>query len=147
MNERATGGPAALSHSASPREAGPRPMAIRRQNGFTLIELMIVLFIMGVLAAIMITVYQDITNGARVATEDGVIGALSSAMVVYFGKSGAFPDQATLVTLVNPAVPALSSLAGTPNLGHTVSYNVTSGCLSVTTTAANHPDSHIHSTC
>ena len=119
---------------------------LRNQRGFTLIELMIVVAIIGILAAIAIASYQNLTQQAQAASEDGVVGALASAAVIYLGKNGTFPAQADLLNAVNPAVADLGTLTGVANVAHTVAYNAASGCLSATTDAANHPTTHIHPT-
>jgi len=121
-------------------------MARRQEEGFTLIELMIVVAIIGILAAIAITIYLDLNRDAQTASEDGIISALSSAAVIYLGKNGTFPTEAILVNIVTAPVGNLSTLTGQPNIGHTVGYNQPTGCVSATTDAANHPTSHIHAT-
>ena len=79
-------------------------MAFRRlknSRGVTLVELMVVVAIIAILAAVAITLYQDLQKTARLAADNGTIAALRSASAIYYGKNdGTFPTQATLQTLV-----------------------------------------------
>jgi len=64
-------------------------------KGFTLIELMIVVAIIGVLAAIGIPQYQNYTARAQ-ATEGLVLaGGLKTALAEYYNTHGSFPDGGT----------------------------------------------------
>src|ERR1044071_8222496 len=55
-----------------------------RSRGFTLIELMIVVAIIGLLAAIALPAYKDYTVRARLAEAVGVISACKTSVVDYF---------------------------------------------------------------
>ena len=64
-------------------------------KGFTLIELMIVVAIIGVLAAVGIPQYQNYTARAQ-ATEGLVLaGGLKTALAEYYNTHGSFPDGGT----------------------------------------------------
>jgi prepilin-type N-terminal cleavage/methylation domain-containing protein len=55
------------------------------QRGFTLIELVMVIVILGVLAAVAIPKFVDLKGDAAAAATKGVAGALSSASAINYG--------------------------------------------------------------
>jgi len=62
------------------------------QKGFTLIELMIVVAIIGILAALAIPAYSDYTIKAKVSESASLTGALKAGVEIYFSENGALPD-------------------------------------------------------
>jgi type IV pilus assembly protein PilA len=67
------------------------------QNGFTLIELMIVVAIIGILAAIAIPAYQDYTVRAQVTEGMNLAGAVETGVADYFANTGSFPTALSSV--------------------------------------------------
>jgi type IV pilus assembly protein PilA len=61
------------------------------QKGFTLIELMIVVAIIGILAAIAIPAYQDYTIRAQVTEGLNLAGAVKATVAESFANSGTWP--------------------------------------------------------
>jgi len=65
------------------------------QKGFTLIELMIVIAIIGILAAIAIPAYQDYTIRAQVTEGASLADGVKVAMQDYYAQHGTFPTSLT----------------------------------------------------
>ena len=66
---------------------------MKKQQGFTLIELMIVVAIIGILAAIAIPAYQDYTIRAQVSEGLNLSGGAKAAVTEYFQDRGQLPTN------------------------------------------------------
>ena len=62
------------------------------QQGFTLIELMIVVAIIGILAAVAIPAYQDYTVRAQVTEGLGLASAGKTSIAEFFATNGSLPS-------------------------------------------------------
>ncbi|WP_418357950.1 pilin [Shewanella basaltis] len=66
---------------------------IKNAKGFTLIELMIVVAIIGILAAIALPAYQDFTKRGHVSEGLSLAAGAKAAVTEYYSTEGAFPSS------------------------------------------------------
>lgn len=91
----------------------------RVQQGFTLIELMIVVAIVGILAAIALPAYQDYTVRAKVSEGLARMAEAKTSVAEYFSANGTFPPSpasAGFNTASAGFVASMNCAAGTCNL-------------------------------
>ena len=75
----------------------------KHQQGFTLIELMIVVAIIGILAAIAIPAYQDFTTRAKVSEALSLTSAAKAGIAEFFQNNSHFPTENASIGLAPPA--------------------------------------------
>jgi MSHA pilin protein MshA len=82
----------------------------RRQKGFTLIELIVVMVILGILAVIAIPKFLDLTTQAKIAATQSALGTVRSTLAVKYAENAAagtavFPSSLTAADFADNRLP------------------------------------------
>jgi MSHA pilin protein MshB len=98
----------------------------RRAGGFTMVELVMVIIILGILAAVAVPRFLNMNDAALEASRSGVTAGLNSAIQIVHsrwlaqGATGTVtPDGGTAITM---------NAAGYPNIGAGLTYQNASTC-------------------
>lgn len=86
------------------------------RKGFTLIEIVIVIVLLAMLAAVAYPKYIDLRDDAHKSTDQAVIGSWRAGVHIYFARYKKFPDtQADLVGCLDGGLPTgWTVTTGTP---------------------------------
>ena len=85
---------------------------IQKQKGFTLIELMIVVTIIGILASIAVPVYRDYTIRTRVGECASVYGTLKTETAIMYSETGNMPANLAALAALDRVPSTGTSYAG-----------------------------------
>lgn len=66
---------------------------MKGHQGFTLIELIMVIVILGILAAVAVPRYFNLASDAQTAAENGVVGGVRDGIQTYFAQYRAYPSD------------------------------------------------------
>ena len=117
----------------------------KEQSGFTIVELLIVIVVIGILAALVITTFSGIQQRARNTERQTDVNAIAGQVEAFYATTGAYPTltdvnsstwrasnnfKIDLKALADPTNPGSESLVAAPASGR-YSYEFgPSGCVS-----------------
>ena len=123
---------------------------MKRQHGFTLIELVMVIVILGVLAAVAVPKFIDLKSDAQLASVQGVAGAAASAAAINYAgcalaTAASAPAKCKVVNSCDsvkqvmqggawPAGDTVAVASGGTELGNAASSNGATNACTVTLT-------------
>ena len=107
----------------------------KRRDAFTLIELVVVIVILGILAAVAVPKYIDLSSKAEEATCKANRGTIASACAVYYGST-AIEGSASYPTTYNSATLYADGTVPSCPAGGTYTYSSSTGRVS----CDEHPD-------
>lgn len=90
-----------------------KDMLKNNEKGFTLIELVIVIVVLGILAAFAVSRYANLAQSARIGAVNGIAGGLKGAVALVQGQYIALGNTAAVsVTMLDGTIVAVTAGAG-----------------------------------
>jgi MSHA pilin protein MshA len=91
---------------------------LKNNEAFTLIELVMVILLIGILAAVVMPKFVNLTGAANKAASQGVVGSLGEGVTTQMSKNLVNNDLSTYVTLKRGVPKFLPTLAGVDSSGN-----------------------------
>ncbi len=128
----------------------------KRQSGFTIVELLIVIVVIGILAALVITTYGGIQSKARNSKRQVDLQSLQTQIEAFYSQNGYYPSLTDMNSgawrtinmksldvgaMTDPSNPGVSTLVTAPVLksyAYAVTDNANASCESTDTTCAKY---------
>ncbi|MBU8923386.1 MAG: type II secretion system GspH family protein [Bacteroidales bacterium] len=100
----------------------------KNNGGWTLIELVIVIVILGLIAAVTVPAYMNMTDSAEINACQAAQATIRSSVSIYYAKhKGVLPDNLTTSMFMNAQIP-LCSTTGTISYTKTTDSTFTVSC-------------------
>ena len=97
------------------------------KGGFTLIELIIIIVVLGVLAVSAIPIYYNLTSDAKTSAEKGVVGNVKAGIMLYYVNSAKDGGTPSYPTVLDSEADGTTASDAKPLFVNVVQGGVTSG--------------------